>query len=167
MQNTFDSANYVKDVGERLVTAYKGARKTTTPGLVGSAIENSVRCELECLLPRGISVGTGCVIDSYKKTSRQIDVVLYERDICPVFRVNNTPEATYYPCEGVIAVGEIKSILNSTSLEDAFKKIESVKTLKRYWETYKPEKLGTGEVKSYRNYGIPATIAGIKSKKRR
>ena len=38
---------------------------------------------------------------------------------------------TYFPCEGVIATGEVKSTLNRTSLTDAFKKIESVKRLRR------------------------------------
>ena len=77
-------------------------------------------------------MGSGFVIDSHGSTSRQTDVVLYEKDICPVFSINDTPETTYYPCEGVIAVGEIKSALDRQSLEDAFSKIASVKRLKRF-----------------------------------
>ena len=91
MDSTFDAAEFVKDIGILLVHAYDGARKATTPGLVGSAIEQPVRRLLSSVLPRGLSVGTGCVVDSYGRTSRQMDVVLYERDICPVFRVNDTP----------------------------------------------------------------------------
>ena len=72
------------------------------------------------------------MIDSYGGTSRQQDVVLYERDICPVFSINRTPQTTYYPCEGVIAAGEIKSLLDRDSLEDAFKKVASVKALRRH-----------------------------------
>ena len=66
-----------------------------------------VRHRLEQILSRGIAVGSGCVIDSYGNVSRQQDVVLYEREICPVFSINDTPEARYCPCEGVIAVGEV------------------------------------------------------------
>ena len=129
MDSTFDVAKFVKDVGVLLVHAYEGARKATTPGLVGSAIENPVRSLVASLLPSGLSVGTGCVVDSYGNTSRQMDIVLYERDICPVYRVNDTPEATYFPCEGVVAVGEVKAALDGPKLGDAFKKIESVKAL--------------------------------------
>ena len=73
------------------------ARQTTTPELVGDATEQPVRKRLEQLFPRGIAVGSGCVNDTKGNTSRQMDVVLYERDICPVFCVNDSPETTYYP----------------------------------------------------------------------
>ncbi len=77
-------------------------------------------------------MGSGCVIDSYGNCSRQQDVVLYERDNCPVFSVNNTLETTYFPCEGVLAVIEVKSSITSNTLRDSFVKIASVKNLSRY-----------------------------------
>ena len=160
MDSTFDAAEFVKDIGVLLVHAYDGARKATTPGLVGSAIEQPVRRLLSSVLPRGLSVGTGCVVDSYGKTSRQMDVVLYERDICPVFRVNDTPEATYFPCEGVVAVGEIKAAIDGPKLEDSFEKIASVKVLRRHKEEFQPT---VRREKRYRNYGIAANVAGIRS----
>ena len=49
-----------------------------------------------------------------------------------MFSVNRTPQTTYYPCEGVIAVGEIKSRLDGASLKDAFGKISSAKALRRH-----------------------------------
>ena len=133
MEASFDSAQFVADVGHDLVTAFTRARKGTTPGLVGDATERPVRDRLEQILPRGIAVGSGCIIDTNGNTSRQIDVVLYERYICPVFSINNSPETTYYPCEGVIAVGEIKAGLGSKELGDAFTKIASVKRLSETW----------------------------------
>ena len=160
MDSTFDAAEFVKDIGVLLVHAYDGARKATTPGLVGSAIEQPVRKLLSSVLPRGLSVGTGCVVDSYGKTSRQMDVVLYERDICPVFRVNDTPEATYFPCEGVVAVGEIKAAIDGPKLEDSFDKIASVKVLRRHREEIQPT---VRREKRYRNYGIAANVVGIRS----
>ena len=84
------------------------------------------------------------------------DVILYERDICPVFSVNNTPETTYYPCEGVIAIGEIKSSLNTAPLKDSFAKTASVKSLRRHIVPFPGnlEFLPTEErVISYRHYG--------------
>ena len=57
-------------------------------------MEQPVRKQLEQILPRGLAVGSGFVIDSYGGTSRQTDVVLYEKDICSVFSINDTPETT-------------------------------------------------------------------------
>ena len=132
MDTNFDSDKFIRRIGERLVDEFKDAKAATTPSTVGSATEQPVRDQLEQILPRGVGVGEGIVIDSYGGTSRQQDVIVYERDICPVFSINNTPQTTFYPCEGVIAVGEIKSLLDRNSLKDAFEKVASVKRLRRY-----------------------------------
>ena len=132
MDQSFDPDKFIRRIGERLIDEFKNAKSGTTPSTVGTAAEQPVRDQLEQILPRGIAVGEGFVIDSYGGTSRQQDVILYERDICPVFSVNNTPQATYYPCEGVIAVGEVKSSLDTASLRDAFQKVASVKQLRRH-----------------------------------
>ena len=99
-------------------------------------------------------MGSGFVIDSYGETSRQTDIVLYEKDICPVFSINNTPETTYYPCECVVAVGEVKSELNGRSLRDAFLKIESTKGLQRHKTRHFMPNQATGvQPPLYRSYG--------------
>ena len=131
MNREFDANDFIDRIGRRLVAQFDDAKTATTPSLIGGAMEKPVRDQLEQILPRGIAVGSGCVIDTHGRTSRQQDIVLYERDICPVFSINDTPETTYYPCEGVIAVGEVKSTLNRERLTDAFQKVESVKRLRR------------------------------------
>ena len=153
MDKTFDSAAFVGQVGADLVHAFEKARRATTPGLVGSAMEGSTRESLEQILPRGIAAGSGCVIDSEGRTSRQMDVVLYERDFCPVFRGNNNPETTYFPCEGVIAVGEVKSTVGKAEFDDAVKKVESVKILKRQFRRLSSKSSRTGYGAGYRGYG--------------
>ena len=154
MESTFDPDAFIQGVGRRLVEEFEIARTATSPSTVGAAMEQPVRKQLEQILPRGIGVGTGFVIDTYGETSRQIDIVLFEKNICPVFSINETPETTYYPCECVLAVGEVKSALDGDSLKDAFLKISSVKRLTRqviYHVLVDPE---TGSrYPSYRNYG--------------
>ena len=132
MVKTFDADAFIRRIGERLVREFEDARAATTPSSAGTAAEQPVRKQLEQVLPRGIGVGEGFVIDTYGGTSRQQDVILFEREICPVFSINDTPATTYYPCEGVLAVGEIKSTLDGEGLKDAFCKIESAKALRRY-----------------------------------
>ena len=112
-----------------------------------------VRTKLKHLLPAGIAVGSGCVIDSYGGTSRQMDVVLYEEALCPVYSVNDDPATTYYPCEGVLAVGEVKSALGSAELEDAFAKIASAKELRRFVQP-------SDDATPFRTYGSPLSIQG-------
>ena len=154
MESSFDADAFVRRIGERLVEQFNDARAATTPATVGAAMEQPVREQLEQILPRGIGVGSGFVIDSYGATSRQSDIVLYEKDICPVFSINGTPETTYYPCECVVAVGEVKSRLDSGSLRDAFEKVGSVKRLRRHVVRHPIPLPETGEqIPIYRNYG--------------
>lgn len=154
MDSTFDPDAFVRRIGERLVEEFNDARAATTPATVGSAMEQPVRKQLEQILPRGLAVGSGFVIDSYGGTSRQTDIVLYERDICPIFSINGTPETSYYPCECVVGVGEVKSMLDRRALGDAFNKIESVKKLRRRLVHQRFADPETGErYPIYRSYG--------------
>lgn len=131
MTKKFDSKGFIKEISEDIVSNFDRAAKATTPGLKGAAREHEIRRKLESLLPSGVGVGSGCIIDHEGNASKQQDVVLFEKNLCPVFSINETPESTYYPCEGVIAVGEIKSSIGKSEVEDSFSKIESVKKLKR------------------------------------
>lgn len=146
MEKTFSLNTYANHLQKELILSFEIADLATTPVLVGSAKEHPVRKALSALLPPGISVGSGCVIDIHGGTSRQTDIVLYEKDICPCFSINDAPETTYYPCEGVVAVGEVKSSLGSKELEDIFRKIESVKQLRRFSD------------KRYRSYGTKEAV---------
>ena len=162
MAKPFDPIAYVAQVGHELVAAFQMAGFATTPGQIGSAREVPVRKKLMQLLPRGVGVASGCVIDSYGNTSRQMDVILYERYICPVFAVNNDPASTYFPCEGVIAVGEVKTAVDSRELADTFKKIESVKKLRRFARLSTGDMPGIEDYVAIRKYGSPLSAATVK-----
>ena len=135
----FDAPDFITRLGHSLIKEFEEARQATTSPLIGEAIETPVRKRLQQVLPRGIAVGSGCLIDSYGNCSRQQDVVLYEQGICPVFSINDTPQTTYYPCEGVMAVIEVKSSLATAELRDAFEKVASVKRLRRF-DVFSPER---------------------------
>ena len=142
----FDTHDYIKNLGEELMLAYGRAGQVTTPGLKGQARENAVRTKLESILPNGVGVGTGFVIASDGNTSGQMDLVLYERQFCPVF---NVEDVFYYPCESVIAVGSIKSTIGKKELADIYSNIASVRRLKRFVEP--KEEVPPGQVK-FRTY---------------
>ena len=110
MEKSFNSVEFLKDLALELVENFARAGRATTPSLVGSARETAVRQKLEAVLPTAAGIGSGCVIDVNGRTSRQQDIVVYDKHVSPVFSINNNPESTYYPCESVIAVGEVKSV---------------------------------------------------------
>ena len=157
MEGNFNIEAYLLDLGEELVRAYESASMGTTPDAVGSARESSVRARLEQVMPPGVGVGTGFVIDSYGRTSRQIDVVLYEKDLCPVYRLND--QVDYFPCEGVFAVGEIKSQVSSKEIDDIFEKIESVRALRRHAVAEDNLLLG-GATVPFRHFGAKTGFEG-------
>lgn len=152
---TFDGASFIRHVAEGLVHDFQFSQGAGTPGLIGSAKENPARRRLERLMPAGVQVGSGLIVDSYGGVSKQQDIVIYEA-LCPVFSHNDSPDATFYPVEGVIAVGEVKSILGKGELEDAFEKCVSVKRLRRHAVATKHAFGGWNSV-SYRTYGNPTS----------
>jgi len=152
MEQTFNINAFLEHLANELINNFTFAGQATTPGLVGSAREKTTRQKLETLLPPMVGVGTGCVIDSFGRSSKQMDIILFEKNLCPVFSINDNPDTTYYPCEGVIAVGEIKSTLNNAELEDIFAKTESIKSLRRFGVPSKGV-LVPEETMSFRHYG--------------
>lgn len=152
MEQTFNPNSYLQHIAEDLIRNFAFAGQATTSGLVGGAREKATRQKLESLLPPIVGVGSGCIIDSYGNTSKQMDIVIYEKNICPIYSINDTPETTYFPCEGVIAIGEIKSALNNKELKDIFAKVNSVKKLRRYTIPSKSP-LSDKEFVSFRHYG--------------
>jgi len=95
----------------------------------GEARENALRSLLEKYLPRRVGVDRGFVVDAHGGESKQIDVVIYDSSVGTVFDISGIK---YFPCETVIAVGEVKSdILSTAKLQDALDKIRSVKELDR------------------------------------
>lgn len=95
----------------------------------GEAREHALIELLREYLPKRVGIDRGFVIDAHGNESQQMDVVIYDNTVGTVFRANNV---SYFPCEMVVAVGEVKSDINSGSkLADALAKIASAKALDR------------------------------------
>ena len=157
MKDSFDPHSFLQKTGKDLVSTFDKADDATTPSGVGDAKEKSVIERLDQILPVGIGLGSGFVFDSYGKASQQMGVVLFEKDICPRFSYSES--VTYYPCESVIATGEIKSSIGKAELSDIFSRIKSVKSLKRFSQPeYSP--LQQRDCFSYRVYGSKTEIEG-------
>ena len=105
------------------------SREISHPLRSGEARENTLKRLLEKYLPQRAGIDQGFVIDARGRESKQIDIVIYDKTVATIFDVNGVK---YFPCEIVLAVGEVKSDVNSRKdLEDALTKIKSVKELDR------------------------------------
>lgn len=97
----------------------------------GEAREAALVNLLRKNLPSRVGVEQGgFVIDALGNESAEIDVVIYDKSVGTVFNVIEGEK--YFPCETVIAVGEVKTNVDSNAtLTDALEKLKSVKSLDR------------------------------------
>ena len=159
MKNEFNLPLLVDEIGIDLVSAFgKASRHGTAPDSIGDAKEQAVLKRLASLFPPAVRVGKGHVIDSKGNVSRQMDIVISEGEFCPEFRINDDPTCAYYPCQGVIAVGEIKSTLNRKELRNIWDKAESVRKLRRY--TQENSIGGEDDRAFFRPYGSSSVTRG-------
>jgi hypothetical protein len=97
---------------------------------IGQAREFLVRRVLKTILPSGVHIGSGKVIDHAEGASRQIDVIVYD----PQFPMLELEGGGLYFVEGVLATIEVKSTINSAELERSLENSKSVLMLSPYGE---------------------------------
>jgi hypothetical protein len=99
-------------------------------GEQGTAREVIVRAFLARYLPKRFAVSSGFVFDHAGRVSKQVDVVVYDAIDSPCFETAGDKQ--FFPCEGVVCVGEVKSSLTSERRAyEAFENLQSVRALDR------------------------------------
>ena len=105
-------------------------RMVDHPGELGMGREEIIRRFLRAYIPARFEVSTGFVFDSKGNVSKQLDIVIANALVCPRFETAGGNR--FYPCESVVAVGQVKSSLTSDAeLHSALANLESVKDLDR------------------------------------
>lgn len=155
---SFSVNTYLENLGTDLVKSFSDASQATTPGLIGDARETSARNKLKKVLGNLMDVGEGCVFDSFGNTSKQQDIIISESYLSSCFPVSEANPASYYPCEIIVAAGEVKSTIDSTQLKDVIKKCSSVKDLQRNQRIAKNS--SNEHVSLYRKFGSSINIYG-------
>jgi len=118
------------------------------PGELGTAREQILRDFLRAHLPKRFEVSTGFAFDCNGQMSKQLDVVIFDATVCP--RIEIPGHKFLFPCEAVVAVGEVKSSVTSRQqFRDALENLSSAKALdrsakgtaydSRYGETLSPK----------------------------
>lgn len=98
-------------------------------GETGDLVERVFRTQLTEVLPEKVGVSNGFVVDSKGDVSRQMDIILYDRQNTP--RIFTSAGAQMFPVETTYACGEIKTDMDSAQLADSFQKCQSYKRLSR------------------------------------
>lgn len=130
MQETFDPKKFIQMLGIEIINEFEKAGLATQSVAVGLGRESSIKMKLKSILPNGVGIGSGFVIDSFGNTSKQCDIILYEETYAAKFVINDDSSNTYYSCENVIAVGEIKSNLTKKEFKDCCDKLKKLRSLK-------------------------------------
>jgi len=100
------------------------------PGEQGKDREEVVRAFLRRNLPKRYEISTGFVFDANGQVSEQIDIVIADALVCTLFETAGG--IRFFPCEAVVAVGQVKSSMTSESvMRAALENLESVKRLDR------------------------------------
>ncbi len=125
----FTLSELLKSAGQRMRLDLN-ERLVSHPGELGTGREHIIRQFLSDYLPKRFEVSTGFAFDVTGKVSKQLDIIIANTLVCP--RFETAGETRFYPCESVVAVGQVKSSLTSVSeLKDALDNLSSAKELDR------------------------------------
>ena len=115
---------------QRMSTAIAQIRSSIPhAGEIGGLVERVFRTQIRDVLPEKVGVSNGFVVDSKGSVSRQMDIILFDRQNTP--RIFGSEGAQMFPVESTYACGEVKTEMNSAQFLDSFDKCVSYKTLLR------------------------------------
>lgn len=97
-------------------------------GEFGVYREQLLRTLLASHLPARLSIGSGFLGTPQQRSSTQCDVVLYDRDATP--DLDLAGGRIFFPTETCAAVGEVKSRLDFSDLQNALQKLAETKRLR-------------------------------------
>jgi hypothetical protein len=127
--NDFSLEAMLKSSGKRMRDDL-AQRLIPHPAELGTDREEVIRQFLRAYLPKRFEVSSGFAFDSSGNASKQLDIVISNSLICP--RLETAGGKRFFPCESVVAVGQVKSSLTSaTEFQKALANLESAKSLDR------------------------------------
>jgi hypothetical protein len=108
------------------------------PGELGVDREEIIRRFLQAYLPKRFEVSSGLAFDSKGNISQQLDIVISNSLVCPRFETQ--AGTRFYPCESVVAVGQVKSSLRTrdefrSAMANLASRCSTVQQAERQWIT--------------------------------
>lgn len=113
--------------------------KLIHPGEYGTYRERLLKKWLRMYIPKNFDISSGFIINSENKISSQCDIIIYNKDITP--HIENSEKQSFYPIESVIAIGEVKSTINTPKdLNNALKKLSKLKKFRKIKDKHRVHK---------------------------
>lgn len=110
----------------------------THQGVKGREREIFIEELLKPLLYPTMGIGTGVIIDSYGNQSRQIDIIIYDKNIVQPITLG---EQNIVLVESVLMTIEVKSALNKEEIRKSVKNAISVKSLIPHYSIIKGQQI--------------------------
>jgi len=98
--------------------------KLIHPGEYGLLREKATIELLKTIIPEKYSISSGFVLSSNGDISTQCDIVIYDKSRNPIL---NDGVSNFFICESVIAIGEVKSVLNRSQYKKTLLKLSEQK----------------------------------------
>lgn len=109
-QTQISLADMLEEAAENMASNLR-SKLLSHPGELGTAREQIIREFLAAHLPKRFEVATGFAFDCTGALSRQLDIVIFDSSVCPRFEISGGK--LLFPCEAILAVGQVKSSLTS------------------------------------------------------
>lgn len=93
-------------------------------GEQGGAREEILRKFLRLYLPKRFDVSSGFVFDIHGHISQQLDIIVADSMVAP--RFETAGDVRFYPCEAVVAVGQVKT--HATSRREMWNALENLRS---------------------------------------
>jgi hypothetical protein len=130
-KNALDFHQLMRSISKRLQARVELSGVYAHPSGVGDDREYAVMDVLREVLPQRYGVDKGRVFDSEGRVSREIDLVIYERD--ELFLGLDVGGRKLIPVESVYAVIEVKSRLDKGSYAASERTLRSIEPLRRFY----------------------------------
>lgn len=136
------SLNIIESIFEHHIERFKSTFVTTSreiyyddmnerlrhPGEFGTHRERIVRNFLKLFVPSHLSFGSGFIVNSYGTVSTQCDLIIYDPAATPL--IKDDQNQRFFPCESVVGVGEVKSVLSKKQLHEALQKLAAIQEIR-------------------------------------
>jgi hypothetical protein len=99
----------------------------------GAGVEDILREELRCILPRRYAITAGVINDRDARTAGDFEIIIFNDTWFPAMKVGATTASRrwHYPVEGVYGVIEVKQSLSLQTLDAAMEKLVVAHRLNR------------------------------------
>lgn len=117
-----------RETAKKLLSDFNISAQIKHPGVTGTYREDSLkRFLIDGRLPSKYGIGSGEIIGPNSNISRQSDMVIYDKENCPVIVFSESVQV--FPSESVYGVIEVKSKLSKQKLIEGLENIAAFKQL--------------------------------------